>query len=68
MKDLVNQNDIYGIELLFGSLLPTEFANEITDVENVKEKLNNVKILPWFYACNKNRYGYWELKHDNRLD
>ena len=66
--NFIKREDVYGMELFFGSLLYSVHVNRVTDIDNIKEKIKNVIVFPWFYECNRDRYGYWELKHDLRLD
>ena len=66
--EFIQRDDVYGMELYFGSWVASDYAKRITNIDSIKEKIKDVKVFPWFYACNKERYGYWELKHDLRLD
>ena len=35
--------------------------------KDIREDLSKIIKVPWFYACNKNRYPSWEGKHDSRV-
>jgi len=39
---------------------------KISDVE--PKLLENIVHIPWFLDCNRDRYPYWDGKHDTRLD
>ena len=36
-------------------------------LKDIKEDLSKIVKVPWFYACNKNRYPSWEGRHDSRV-
>ena len=36
-------------------------------IKDIKQDLSKIIKVPWFYACNKDRYPSWEGKHDSRV-
>ena len=68
IADFIRQNDVYAMETYFASFVSSQFKERLTNIDKIQEKIKYVRVLPWFYSCNKDRYGYWESKHDLRLD
>ena len=65
---LIKHGTIYELETYFAKLQQQMFLKRITTIDKVELKLKHARVLPWFYSCNQDRYGYWEKKHDTRLD
>lgn len=73
LKDLqklskyLKEGDIKGMEIDLAST-PKVHMRKIVPVNLSDPEMTEICILPWFYACNRNRYPVWEDMHDTRLD
>ena len=36
-------------------------------MKDIKDDLSKIVKVPWFYACNQDRYPSWQGKHDLRV-
>ncbi len=50
-----------------GQFFPEAFEQIFNPTIIFKEEIQEARVLPWFYECNKDRYIYWENKPDLRL-
>ncbi|KAI8900649.1 glycosyltransferase family 17-domain-containing protein [Globomyces pollinis-pini] len=67
---LSNQNRLQGNETVLQDLvieLQNDWGDRIVPIENVELFMENVRVLPWFYDCQRDRYPVWEAKWDKRL-
>ena len=68
INNFIKNSNVHEMELYFSEKFPKEFQNRLTPINKLEDKLKDVVVLPWFYFCNRDRYGYWEKQHDTRLD
>jgi hypothetical protein len=66
--NFIEKKDIFAMESFFGEEYSVIYKKRIFPINIVDKEIKDVMIQPWFYACNKERYPYWERKHDTRLD
>lgn len=69
MAELARAGNTTAMEMKYGDEASgAEFQNRISQVEEVKQQLRGIAVLPWFYECNRDRYPYWEKRHDSRVE
>jgi hypothetical protein len=64
---MFEQGDLVAIEDYWKEQHSNGWDSRLIPIDELGEEKEKIHKIPWFLSCNRNRYPYWWVEHDNRL-
>jgi hypothetical protein len=68
LKDLFNAGSVAKLQEYWDRKHTEPFTNRIVPIASLGAEADALQKIPWFLACNRERYPYWWGEPDTRLD
>ena len=68
LKDLFKAGSVAKLQEYWDKKHSDPFVNRVVPISSLGAEAQALQKIPWFLACNRNRYPYWWGEPDTRLD